>query len=71
MARQYNRVKLWGDTLKNFKMKKMKIDTDLKNLGIKKTITLTKVFHLASMKPIFLGEQDLIEISKKKRKFRV
>lgn len=68
MKIKYQRKALWKETLINFKNKKIKIDSDLKNMGIKRKVPLTAVIHLASTRPISFGDNWKEEIRKMARR---
>lgn len=64
---RYRKVSLWDQTMLNFKSKQQNINHDLKTLGIRRRIPLTKVIHLASTQPIFLAPQELNNVSKRRK----
>ena len=69
MKVKYVRKSLWEETLNNFKDKKVKMESDLKKMHIKKRIPLTAVIHLASTRPIsFDGMNWQSELKKLARK---
>jgi hypothetical protein len=68
MKVKYQRKALWEGTINNFKDKKKKIDSDLKNMGIHKRVPLTAVIHLASIRPISFGDNWREEIRKMARR---
>ena len=67
MAKKYVRIKVWEETAKNMRLKKTRIDEDLKNIGMKRRMPMTRVYHLASLKPIFLDMEDIKRISRRKK----
>ena len=68
MKVKYQRKALWSETLTNFKEKKIKMDMDLKNMGIRRKVPLTAVIHLASTRPISFGDNWKEEIRKMARR---
>ena len=67
MVRKYVRPKLWEETIKNFRAKKLNMDKDLKILGIKRRVPLTRIIHIASTKPIYLDSDEIKKISRRKK----
>ena len=64
---RYRKVSLWDISMANFKSKQNSINQDLKSLGVKRRIPLTKVIHLCSSQPIFLAPNELNTVSKRRR----
>lgn len=64
---RYRKVSLWDSTMKNFKAKKQGIDKDLALMGIRKRVPLTTIVHLASTRPLMLGQPELVKLSKRRK----
>lgn len=77
MKVKYIRKAIWQESLKNFKDKKVKMDADLKSMGINRKIPLTRVIHLASTKPITIGNfdnnwrEEIKRMARRSKKWRI
>jgi hypothetical protein len=61
-SKRYVRFPMWVETLENFKKKKNIMQKDLRDIGIKKRIPLTRLFHYASKQPIIF--EDITQLKK-------
>ena len=70
MVKKYVFVRMWADSLKNFKIKKLKMDNDLKIMGINKKVPMTRLIHVTSSTPLDLNNAgvSLKQLTKRGRR---
>jgi|1_EtaG_2_1085319.scaffolds.fasta_scaffold00916_12 hypothetical protein len=70
MAKRYIFVRMPVETFEGFKMKKNKMESDIKDLtGKKVNLTMPKVFSLVSKHPVEIDKKLLVKFAKLKRGF--
>jgi|TARA_R100001530_G_scaffold107250_2_gene74975 hypothetical protein len=68
MAKKYVFVRMPLDTFEGFKMKKLKMQEDIKDLtGKNVELTMPKVFKLVSQNPVEIDKDYLVKFAKLKR----
>ena len=65
MAKKYKFMRVDVETLKNFNAKAVRMNSELKKLGISPKIKTIDITKIASQKPLFLDVKELIKLSKK------
>lgn len=70
MAIQYVRPKMWKKSWMKGMKKKIRIDTHLKALGVKRRMPMTRIIDMALSKPLYLDSEQILKISRR-RKFEI
>ena len=70
MAKRYIFVRMPVETFEGFKMKKVKMESDIKDItGKNVDLTMPKVFKLVSQNPVEIDKDFLVKFAKLKRGF--
>ena len=68
MAKKYVFVRMPADIFNKFKLKKNRMERDIKNItGKRIPITMPKVFKLVANNPVEIDKEFLIKFAKKKK----
>lgn len=71
MVKKYKIMRIDEATLINFKNKKIKMNNNLKSLGIKnKSVSMIDIVKMVSSKPLILGDEEIVNLAKQGKRIR-